>query len=126
MANPERRPLWVIRQQCLDCVGFSPKRVRECNFTWCALWPYRMGHRPKEWPGEICGARYSPRRAIRRHCLWCCYDSRYEVKLCPAKDCPSWKWRLGTPEEFKRKREMSPEQREKMAQNLKKGRSAAG
>jgi hypothetical protein len=42
-----------------------------------------------------------PLRALRRHCLWCCGGSANEVKLCPAKACPLWTFRLGhrpTPE----------------------------
>ena len=121
MSEPtQRSPLKVIRLRCLNCVGFEPSRVRSCDFTWCALHPYRFGRGPKTWPATS-GKRYSARQAIKRHCLWCCLDSHHEVRLCPADDCPSWKWRLGTPAEFKRT--VTPEQREKMAENLKKARS---
>lgn len=37
----------------------------------------------------------TPLRAIRERCLWCCLNSRLEVSLCPAKDCPLWPFRLG-------------------------------
>ncbi len=37
----------------------------------------------------------SPIKAIRAKCLDCtCYQVT-EVKLCPAKDCPLWMFRLG-------------------------------
>lgn len=41
------------------------------------------------------GKLVSPLRALRRHCLWCCNGSSMEVKLCPAKVCPLWRFRLG-------------------------------
>ena len=37
----------------------------------------------------------TPLRAIRKKCLWCCGDSRTEVKLCPASGCPIWEYRMG-------------------------------
>jgi len=40
-------PIQAIRVKCLDCCCQQPKEVRECPVTNCALWPYRMGKRPK-------------------------------------------------------------------------------
>ena len=40
-------PVKAIRAKCLDCSGQQPKEVRHCPVTNCALWPYRMGKRPK-------------------------------------------------------------------------------
>jgi hypothetical protein len=37
----------------------------------------------------------TPGQAIRAHCLWCAGDSKHEVKLCPAANCPLWPWRFG-------------------------------
>ena len=37
----------------------------------------------------------TPLGAIRARCLWCCLNSRREVSLCPAKNCPLWFFRLG-------------------------------
>jgi hypothetical protein len=37
----------------------------------------------------------SPMQAIRAHCLDCCAGSANEVKLCAARCCPSWPFRLG-------------------------------
>ena len=44
-----------------------------------------MGHEPM-----------SPLQAIRAHCLDCCVYQENEVALCPAVDCPSWPFRMGT------------------------------
>lgn len=40
-------PIKAIREKCLDCTCQQPKEVRLCPSTQCALWPYRMGCRPK-------------------------------------------------------------------------------
>jgi hypothetical protein len=40
-------PMRAIRAKCLDCSGGSTKEVRLCPVTACALWPYRMGRRPR-------------------------------------------------------------------------------
>lgn len=37
----------------------------------------------------------TPGQAIRAYCLWCCAESRHEVKLCPAAHCALWPWRFG-------------------------------
>jgi len=37
----------------------------------------------------------SRKQAIKDYCLWCTCGQPKEVKLCPAKDCPLWVWRLG-------------------------------
>jgi hypothetical protein len=40
----------LIRQKCLDCVNNSikgaSKRVKECEFTDCPLFPYKLGKNP--------------------------------------------------------------------------------
>lgn len=41
------------------------------------------------------GEKGSRKRAIRLKCLDCCCGSAYEVRLCPAKTCPLWRFRLG-------------------------------
>ena len=40
-------PIKSIRAKCLDCCAGQTKEVRLCPSTDCALYPYRMGHRPK-------------------------------------------------------------------------------
>ncbi len=41
-------PMRAIRAKCLDCVAQQPAEVRLCIDEKCPLWPYRMGHRPKD------------------------------------------------------------------------------
>jgi hypothetical protein len=41
-------PMKAIRQKCLQCCCDQLKEVRECAVQSCALWPYRMGRRPKK------------------------------------------------------------------------------
>ena len=62
----------------------------------------------------------TPINAIRAKCLDCCYDQREEVKLCPAKDCPLWPYRMG--KNPNRKRTMTDEQRKAAAERLAKAR----
>ena len=45
---PRLTPIKAIRQKCLDCCSGQIKEVRECTVKTCALYEYRMGHRPKE------------------------------------------------------------------------------
>ena len=40
-------PLRAIRQKCLECSYWVAKDVRECIIPNCALYPYRMGHKPR-------------------------------------------------------------------------------
>jgi len=40
-------PIKAIRAKCLDCSCDQIKEVRDCHITRCALYPYRMGRRPK-------------------------------------------------------------------------------
>ena len=42
--------------------------------------------------GEDRGSR---KKAIRLKCLDCCCGSAYEVRLCPVRKCPLWRFRLG-------------------------------
>lgn len=44
-------PIKAIRAKCLDCSYGQPQEVRLCPIEKCPLFPYRMGHRPKD--GEI-------------------------------------------------------------------------
>ena len=37
----------------------------------------------------------SRKKAIRLKCLDCCCGSAYEVRLCPQRTCPLWRFRLG-------------------------------
>lgn len=41
-------PIKAIRAKCLDCCCGSYQEVRLCTCEkTCALYPYRLGHRPK-------------------------------------------------------------------------------
>lgn len=40
-------PLKAIRAKCLDCMCGNAAEVRRCPCEDCSLFPYRMGHRPK-------------------------------------------------------------------------------
>lgn len=40
-------PIKAIRAKCLDCCCGQIAEVRLCTVKKCALYPYRMGHRPK-------------------------------------------------------------------------------
>lgn len=46
MTNKVLTPVKAIRAKCLDCCGGQTAEVRLCPITDCALYPYRMGHRP--------------------------------------------------------------------------------
>lgn len=41
-------PVRAIRKKCLDCCCGQITEVRQCTLKTCALYPYRMGHRPKD------------------------------------------------------------------------------
>ena len=36
----------AIRRRCIDCSGGSAQEVRDCKFTTCDLYPYRLGRSP--------------------------------------------------------------------------------
>ena len=40
-------PVKAIRAKCLDCCCGNTAEVRRCPAVKCALYPYRMGKRPK-------------------------------------------------------------------------------
>ena len=39
--------------------------------------------------------RLTPLKAIRKYCYWCVYGSAEEIRECPSKTCPLWKFRMG-------------------------------
>lgn len=45
---PKLTPVKAIRAKCLDCCCQQAQEVRLCPCKNCALYPYRMGKRPKE------------------------------------------------------------------------------
>ena len=40
-------PIKAMREKCKDCTGHQLLEIRECRIKICALWPYRMGKRPR-------------------------------------------------------------------------------
>ena len=46
-------PIKSIRAKCLDCMCGNTAEVRRCPCKDCALYPYRMGHRPKKNEGGM-------------------------------------------------------------------------
>ena len=75
----------AIRERCLNCVGWIPGEVRECDCTDCALHPYRMGTDKQDADERA--------TAIRLFCLDCCLDQPNEVRLCPCGDCSLYPYR---------------------------------
>jgi len=51
-------------------------------------------------------------KTIRAKCLDCTCDQIQEVKLCPAEDCPLWKYRMGKDPD---KRQLSEVQKKNLA-----------
>lgn len=52
------------------------------------------GFAGKERPG-LSSMRRTPLKSIRDKCLDCCCYQPKEVRLCTAKDCPLWLYRMG-------------------------------
>lgn len=65
----------------------------------------------------------NPVKAIRAKCLDCCGGLVSEVKLCPIRDCALYPFRQGR-NPYRQKRELSDEQKEVMAERLRKARGA--
>ena len=49
--TPILRPLKAVRAKCIDCCCGQMPEVRLCPSKTCALWLFRMGHRPD--PTEV-------------------------------------------------------------------------
>ena len=63
----------------------------------------------------------TPLKAIRAHCTECMCGQVKEIKLCVMDSCPLHPFRMGK-NNFRAKREMTEEQKAKMAENLKRAR----
>lgn len=50
-------PIKAIRAKCLDCSCGSFTEIKNCTVTNCALYEYRMGHRPKK-EGNFMNCRF--------------------------------------------------------------------
>ena len=51
-------PINAIRAKCLDCCCGHIAEIRNCTVKNCALYPYRMGHRPKS-PSDTTGDTFT-------------------------------------------------------------------
>lgn len=63
----------------------------------------------------------SPLKTIRKYCLTCCCESAHEVKVCPAKECELYPYRLGH-DPRKGKRVLTDEDKEIMRERMAKAR----
>ena len=79
-----------------------------------------VGHRPSDVPSQILSLKFraqNPLKAIREKCLDCCCANAAEVRKCVAVDCALWPFRMGA-NPFRKKRELSSEQKREMAERL--------
>ena len=76
----------AIRERCLNCSGWVPKEVSNCEFVDCPLYPFRSG-KGKQNPAIR-------KKAIRNYCLWCMCGQRSEVSKCVCPDCPLFPFRM--------------------------------
>jgi hypothetical protein len=63
-------------------------------------------------------------KAIRAKCLDCCAEMPSEVRACQITSCALHPYRMGN-NPFRRKRELTEEQRQELADRLAKARGAA-
>jgi len=75
----------AIRERCLNCSGWIPKEVLNCNVDVCPLYPFRLG-KGKQNPKKR-------QKAIREFCRWCMCGQRSEVSKCVSHDCPLFPYR---------------------------------
>lgn len=76
----------AIRNHCLRCVCDSPKEVRLCPSTNCALHPLRFGKRSPLAP--------RPLKSIRARCIDCA-PSLKDIRLCDMTGCDLHPYRMG-------------------------------
>ena len=65
----------------------------------------------------------TPLKAIKQYCLSCGNGQPIEVKECPIRDCALYQFRFG--KNPNRKREMSDEERELLAERLRNNRNGS-
>ena len=75
----------AIREKCLNCTGWFPSEVAECEFDDCSLFPFKLGQ-GKQNPRER-------NQAIRNYCKECCNGMLSEISLCPSTTCPLYSYR---------------------------------
>ena len=70
-------------------------------------------------------SRKNPVKAIRLKCLECSGGSSVEVQQCPVTDCAIYPFRFGR-NPFRTVRELSDEEREKLAEHMRTVRQKRG
>jgi len=82
-------PLRAIRAFCLDCCSVTSAEVRNCIIESCALYPYRLGRRPKGLTTS------TPLKSIRKRCFACGEGTAHDIAECKIDDCPIFYYRFG-------------------------------
>jgi|GEM_PF-3888544 len=104
----------AIVARCRDCHATGDHgSAKACKDKSCPLWAaeHKTGNK-------------GLKAMVRAYCLWCCGGSQQEVRLCPVKDCPLYRWRpFMTISEHKwraaqRRARMTPEQRKNLADRI--------
>jgi hypothetical protein len=75
----------AIREWCLNCAGWFHKKVTNCTFTDCPLFPYRSGQGKQNAMARA--------KAIRKFCFCCMSSQLGEVSKCPSIDCSLFPYR---------------------------------
>ena len=75
----------AIRERCLNCAGWFHKKVTNCTFIDCPLYPFRSGQGKQNAKARA--------KAIRKYCLWCMNGQHGEVYKCPSTNCPLFAYR---------------------------------
>jgi len=86
IVNLNRRK--AIRERCLNCSGWIPKEVKNCELTECRLHSYRSGKGKQNAKDRS--------KSIRDYCLWCMAGSRFELSKCPSSACSLFAYRNST------------------------------
>jgi len=99
-----------------DLLEISPYQADEAEL---------IGKHPGNVPSNFLSLKFraqNPVKAIREKCLDCCCGNAAEVRKCVAVDCALWPFRMAA-NPFRKKRELSTEQRRERAERLAKTRT---
>ena len=92
------------------------------------IWPFLadegelVGKHPSDVPSDFLSLKFraqNPLKAIREKCFDCCCGNSAEVRKCAADDCALWPYRMAT-NPFRKKRELTPEQKRQRTERLAK------
>ena len=84
IVNLNRRK--AIRERCLNCSAWCPKKVTNCSLKDCPLHPFRSG-KGKQNPK-------ARENAIKKYCLFCMAGQKPEVRKCISVNCPLYSYRM--------------------------------